>query len=93
MIISSVSASSIVAGKAYASSFTIFLIVPLKILPLLVFGSFDKKMTPSSLQKAPTSVLMAMFNAFAVSSSASGEYYSKAPLRITKASGHSPLTA
>jgi len=47
-----------VAGGLYSWSLTIFLTVPLKILPLLVFGSFVTKITPSSLQKAATSALI-----------------------------------
>jgi len=66
-------ASSIVAGKAYSYPLAIFLIVPLKILPLLVFGNLDKNNTPSSLQNAPTSVLTFKFMFLAIAAYFSSE--------------------
>ena len=85
--------SSIVAGMFHSYWFEIFLIVPLRILPLLVLGSFSMKMTPISLAKAPTSVLtLSLTSFFRVSSSYGVFSLAPAPRRITKANGHSPLT-
>jgi len=46
-----------VAGGLYSAALEIDLIVPLRILPDLVFGSFDTNKHPIKLQNAPTSAL------------------------------------
>lgn len=53
-----VEASSIVDGNLYGSSFKMCRTILLKSLPLLVFGTFSIKKTPSRRANAPTSFLI-----------------------------------
>ena len=88
-------ASSMVAGKLYGFPLEIFLIVPLKILPDLVFGSLLRNKTPFKFAKAPTSSLIFVLISFHRASFSAYESNSQPafPFRITKASGHSPRSS
>jgi len=88
-----VEVSSIVLGTVYSFSFAIFLIVLLKILPLLVFGNLSVKITPCRRQKAPTFYLtlrIIYFSIFAISDLSKCSSVDL-PFSTTNANGHSPF--